>query len=121
MKTYTVLYAEDVPHYGIRELPAADDALALERAKAIIKVRSSVPHAIAFANGNMIHLRGKVMVQAVLLDVRVSVVGNRKRRRSLVRVFDDVKSGVLHPGEVEFRARQQVRSCKRTSGGLIDH
>jgi len=35
MKTYTVLYAEDVPHYGTRELPAADDTLALERAKAI--------------------------------------------------------------------------------------
>jgi hypothetical protein len=35
MKTYTVLYAEDVPHYGTREFDAADDTLALERARAI--------------------------------------------------------------------------------------
>lgn len=32
MKTYTVLYAEDVPHYGTREIEAADDDLALARA-----------------------------------------------------------------------------------------
>ncbi len=35
MKTYTVLYAEDVPHYGTREFAAADDTLAIERARAI--------------------------------------------------------------------------------------
>jgi hypothetical protein len=35
MKTYTVLYAEDVPHYGTREFEVADDTLAIERAKAI--------------------------------------------------------------------------------------
>jgi hypothetical protein len=35
MKTYTVLYAEDVPHYGTREFEAADDALAIECARAI--------------------------------------------------------------------------------------
>jgi hypothetical protein len=35
MKTYTVLYAEDVPHYGTREFEVADDTLAVERARAI--------------------------------------------------------------------------------------
>ena len=35
MKTYIVLYAEDVPHYGTREFDAADDTLAIERARAI--------------------------------------------------------------------------------------
>ena len=35
MKTYTVLYAEDVPHYGTREFEVADDTLAIERAKGI--------------------------------------------------------------------------------------
>jgi len=35
MKTYTVLYAEDVPHYGTREFEVADDKIAIERAKAI--------------------------------------------------------------------------------------
>ncbi|MGH9721503.1 MAG: hypothetical protein ACRD8O_14940 [Bryobacteraceae bacterium] len=32
MKTYTVIYAEDVPHYGHAEVEAADDDAAIERA-----------------------------------------------------------------------------------------
>ena len=35
MKIYTVLYAEDVPHYGTREFEVADDTLAIQRARAI--------------------------------------------------------------------------------------
>ena len=46
----------------------------------VIKMRSSVPHAVAFANGNVIHLRSNVMVQAVLPNVGVSVVRDRKGR-----------------------------------------
>jgi hypothetical protein len=34
MKTYTVLFAEDVPHYGTAEIEAHDDAAALQAAKA---------------------------------------------------------------------------------------
>lgn len=34
MKTYSVLFAEDVPHYGATEIEAEDDAAALEAAKA---------------------------------------------------------------------------------------
>jgi len=34
MKTYTVLFAEDVPHYGTVEIEAKDDNAALEVAKA---------------------------------------------------------------------------------------
>jgi hypothetical protein len=34
MKTYSVLFAEDVPHYGTAEIEAKDDAAALEAAKA---------------------------------------------------------------------------------------
>lgn len=32
MKTYTVLYAEDIPHYGLREFEAADHNIAIQRA-----------------------------------------------------------------------------------------
>ena len=32
MKTYTVIYAEDVPHYGLAEIEAADDDAAVETA-----------------------------------------------------------------------------------------
>ena len=34
MKTFTVLFAEDVPHYGTAEIQAEDDTAALEAAKA---------------------------------------------------------------------------------------
>jgi len=34
MKTYSVLFAEDVPHYGVAQIEAEDDAAALEAAKA---------------------------------------------------------------------------------------
>jgi hypothetical protein len=34
LKTYSVLFAEDVPHYGFAEIEAGDDAAALEAAKA---------------------------------------------------------------------------------------
>jgi hypothetical protein len=34
MKSYTVLYAEDVPHYATLEIEADDDAEAIERATA---------------------------------------------------------------------------------------
>lgn len=34
MRTYSVLFAEDVPHYGCAEIQAEDDAAALEVAKA---------------------------------------------------------------------------------------
>jgi hypothetical protein len=35
MKTYTVLYAEDVPHYGVHEIQAENDAGALAAAIAL--------------------------------------------------------------------------------------
>jgi hypothetical protein len=34
LKTYSVLFAEDVPHYGFAEIEAEDDAAALDAAKA---------------------------------------------------------------------------------------
>ena len=33
MKTYTILYAEEVPHYGIADIEAPDDDAAIEIAK----------------------------------------------------------------------------------------
>jgi hypothetical protein len=34
MTTYTVLFAEDVPHYGFAEIEADDDQEAIEKARA---------------------------------------------------------------------------------------
>jgi len=33
MKTYTILFAQDIPHYGSVEIEAKNDADALRRAK----------------------------------------------------------------------------------------
>lgn len=35
MKTYSALFAEDVPHYGVVEIEANDDEAALEAAKTV--------------------------------------------------------------------------------------
>jgi hypothetical protein len=46
MKAYTVLYAEDVPHYGTREFEVADDTLlkALEDAFVLLDRISDTLH-----------------------------------------------------------------------------
>ena len=62
-----------------------------------------MPHAVAFANGNVIHLLGEVMIQTVLPDVRVSVLCDGERRGALVCVLDYVKTGLIDGGEVESR------------------
>ena len=69
---------------------------------AIIQVRSAVPHAVGFAHGDVIHLLGKVMIQAVLPDLRVSVLRDREGCGPLVCVLDDIQAGIFDRGEVEF-------------------
>jgi len=69
----------------------------------IVQMRSAVPYAVTFANGNVIHLHRDVMVQAVLPDVGVSVPGDGEGRRTPACVFNYIKAGVVHRGEVEFR------------------
>ena len=81
------------------------------RHTAIIQVRSAVPHAVAFANGDVIHLLRKVMVQAVLPDVSVGVLGDGEGRGTLVCVLDYIKAGVLNRGEVEFRIDVPQPGC----------
>src|ERR1035437_2834387 len=50
-------------------IPAVELLPDYGRETAIVKMRSAVPHAVGFANGNVIHLLGKMMVQAILPDV----------------------------------------------------
>ena len=61
-----------------------------------------MPHAIAFANGNVIHLLGKMVVQAVLPDVGVSVFGDGKGCRTLIPVLDYIEPGIRDCSEVNF-------------------
>ncbi len=84
-------------------IPAVELLADNGRQAAIVQVRGAVPYAVAFANGNVIHLHGDVMVQAVLPDVGVSVLVDGEGRRTLACVLNYVKAGVLYRGEVEFR------------------
>ena len=51
------------------------------RETTVIQMRSAVPHAVGFANGNVVHLFGDVVVQAVLPDVGVGVFADREGLR----------------------------------------
>ena len=73
------------------------------RQATIVQMRSAMPHAVGFANGNVIHLLRDVMVQAVLPDVCVHVLGDGEGRRTLACVLDDIEAGVVNRSEVEFR------------------
>jgi len=66
-------------------------------------VQNGAADAVAFADGDVIHLLRKMMVQAVLPDVRVGILGDGKGRRTLTRVLDDIEARVLDRSEVEFR------------------
>ena len=70
---------------------------------AIVQVRSAMPHAVGFANRNVIHLLRNVMIQAVLPDFGVRVPGDWEGRGALVCVLDDIEAGVVNRSEVEFR------------------
>ncbi len=89
MKTYTVLYAEDVPHYGSMEIEAENDAEAIAKAQAISEedlgnttidpdhdnsVSKRIVH-IEDANGNTI-------AADLSLDAYTLIHGDDKRRLS---------------------------------------
>ena len=101
-------------------IPSVELVSNYRRHAAIIQMRSAMPHAVAFANGNVIHLDGNVMIQAVLPDVGVSVFGNWEGRGALAAIFDDVEAGIFYRGEVEFRIHvAQPGRCRR-DGALED-
>lgn len=74
MKTYTVLYAEDVPHYGTREFEVADDTLAIERAKAITpEALSNYTNDPEYSNSRcrrIVHIEGPegIIAEDIYLD-----------------------------------------------------
>ena len=87
MKTYTVLYAEDVPHYGTREFEAADDALALQRAtditpEAMSKYTGDPDHSQTLCR-RIVHIEdpdGKHIAADVPLDEYTLIHGKDKGR-----------------------------------------
>jgi hypothetical protein len=72
MKTYSVLFAEDIPHYGIAHIKAKNDADALKAAKAYDL--SEVAHDPEWGNSvckRIVHIedpKGKIVAEDVALD-----------------------------------------------------
>ncbi len=75
MKTYTILYAEDVPHYGTREIEVANDGLAIARAinitpGAMSKYTNDPDHGNPQCR-RIVHIEGPdgVIIEDVYLDI----------------------------------------------------
>jgi len=88
MKTYTVLFAEDVPHYGTAEIQAENDTAALETAKAY--PLSEVNNDAVWENSackRIVDIRdaqGKIVAEDISLDNCFLRYGGDKERA----VFD---------------------------------
>lgn len=85
MKTYTVLFAEDVPHYGTAHIEAEDDASALEAAQAYdLSDVTTDPEWENSVCKRIVHIedhQGKIVFYDIPLDAYVLSCGGDKERR----------------------------------------
>ena len=84
MKTYTVLFAEDVPHYGVAEIKAQNHRAALEAAKAYdlseVTTDPSWENAACKRIVHIIDAKGKVVFEDASLDDCFLRYGGEKDR-----------------------------------------
>ena len=83
MKTYSVLYAEDVPHYGTAEIEAENDAEAIAKAKAG-PFETDDPDWNNTVCRRIVHIEGPagIIAEDVPLDTCTLIYGEDKRQRS---------------------------------------
>jgi hypothetical protein len=89
MKTYSVLYAEDVPHYGSMEIEAENDAEAIAKAKAISEEdlgnTATDPDHCSTVCKRIVHIQdaeGNDIANDLSLDAYTLIHGEDKRRLS---------------------------------------
>ena len=87
MKTYTVLYAEDVPHYGTAEVEAGNDAEAIAKASAItdedLGNTANDPEHCSSVCKRIVHIQdadGNDVARDLSLDAYTLIHGEDKRR-----------------------------------------
>lgn len=87
MKTYTVLYAEDVPHYGSAEIEAENDAGAIAKASAIadedLANTAIDPDRRGSVCKRIVHIQddqGNDIVNDLSMDAFTLIYGEDKRR-----------------------------------------
>ena len=85
MKRYTVLYAEDVPHYGLTEIEAADAADALAAAKTAdyseLFMEPEWSNAVCRRIVEIVDEDDRVVCEEIALDDCVLRFGGDKERR----------------------------------------
>jgi hypothetical protein len=86
MRTYSVLYAQDVPHYGTSEIEADNDDEAIEKAKAIsdddLTVLTLDPAWDSAVCTRIVHIEapdGNLIAADVPLDAYTLIYGEDKR------------------------------------------
>jgi hypothetical protein len=127
MKTYSVLFAEDVPHYGTAEIEAEDDAAALEAAK--VYDLSEVTTDAEWENSvckRIVHIEdpeGKTVFNDVPLDNYVLCLeSERVEMLEALKLCEDVLSDLarLDDGTPSISARNMVRVIlTKAKGGRI--
>jgi len=84
MKTYSVLFAEDVPHYGVAEIEAEDDAAALELAKAydlsLVTNDGQWGNSVCKRIVNIENSEGNIVIEDIALDHCFLQYGGEKER-----------------------------------------
>ena len=82
MKTYTVLYAEDVPHYGTSEIEAASDEEAVAMAITAPSDYTDDPDWNNTVCKRIVHIEGPegIIAEAIPLDNYTLIHGEDKRR-----------------------------------------
>lgn len=97
MKTYSVLFAQDIPHYGSVEIEAESDTAALEAAKAYdLSEVATDPDWEYAACKRIVHIEdaeGKTMFHDVALDnYFLGFAGERARMLEALELCEDVLS-----------------------------
>jgi hypothetical protein len=117
MKTYSVLFAEDVPHYGVAEIKAKDDAAALELAKAYDL--SQVTNDGQWGNSackrivNIEDSEGNIVIEDIALDDCFLRYGGEKER-----VLCDAAPQLLKALEMCERAILEATDIMHYEDGL---
>lgn len=127
MKTYSVLFAEDVPHYGIAHLKAEDDAAALEAARAYdLSEIANDPERENSVCKRIVHIEdaaGNTIFHDIPLDNYVlCLASERADMLNALRLCEDVLADLarLHDGTPYITALNLVRAVLgKTTGSDI--
>jgi hypothetical protein len=119
MKTYTVLYAEDVPHYGQAEIEATDDDAAIEAARKVYAEGSLDLYDPDWDNTickRIVHIEdqdGEIIAEDIAIDSYYLSHGEPQRR------LCEAAATMLEALEAQEMAEHDPEAARRK--GYVDH